>query len=128
MRAPLATDDVKGVILGASEAPRRARNAFSHEPRSFVPQDDTARRRHSRVSRSPSRCLRCVGVAALLALILTGCATSPEAARVRGEPGADVGNHGNPVVLLEPPNRVERVYTGVPFDEPAVAQPDTSQS
>jgi uncharacterized lipoprotein len=66
--------------------------------------------------------------AALLILVLAGCASSPEAARVRGEPGADVGNHGNPVVLLEPPDRVERVYAGVPFDEPAVAQPDSSQS
>ena len=66
--------------------------------------------------------------AALLILILAGCATSPEAARVRGEPGADVGNHGNPVVLLEPPDRVERVYTGVPYDGPSVAQPDTAES
>jgi hypothetical protein len=61
-------------------------------------------------------------------LALAGCTFSPEAARERGEPGADVGNHGNPVVLLEPPNRVERVYTGVPYDGPAVAQPDTSES
>ena len=61
-------------------------------------------------------------------LVLAGCALSPEAARVRGEPGADVGNHGNPVVLVAPPDRVERVYAGVPYDGPAVAQPDTSES
>lgn len=66
--------------------------------------------------------------AGLLTLILAGCASSPEAARVRGEPGADVGNHGDPVVLLAPPDRVERVYSGVPYDGPAVAQPDTSES
>jgi hypothetical protein len=47
---------------------------------------------------------------------------------MRGEPAADVGNHGNPVVLVAPPDRVERVYAGVPYDEPAVAQPDTSES
>ncbi len=69
-----------------------------------------------------------LAAAILLTLILAGCASSPEAARVRGEPGADVGNHGDPVVLLGPPDRVERVYSGVPYDGPAVAQPDTSES
>jgi hypothetical protein len=61
-------------------------------------------------------------------LVLAGCALSPEAARVRGEPGADVGNLGNPVVLVAPPDRVDRVYAGVPYDGPAVTQPDTSES
>jgi hypothetical protein len=64
----------------------------------------------------------------LLTLILAGCASSPEAARVRGEPGADVGNHGDPVVLLAPPDRFERVYKGIPYDGPAAARPDTSES
>jgi hypothetical protein len=64
----------------------------------------------------------------LLTLVLAGCASSPEAVRVRGEPGADVGNHGNPVVLLEPPNRFDRIYAGVPFDEPPETAPDTSES
>lgn len=66
--------------------------------------------------------------AALITLVLAGCAASPEAGRVRGEPGADVGNHGNPVVLLEPPDRVERVYAGAPFDEPPETAPDTAES
>jgi hypothetical protein len=66
--------------------------------------------------------------AGLITLVLAGCASSPEAARVRGEPGADVGNHGNPVVLLAPPDRFDRVYTGVPYDGPVVAEPDTAES
>ena len=45
-----------------------------------------------------------------------------------GEPGADVGNHGNPVVLLEPLERVDRVYYEVPYDGAAAASEDTSQS
>jgi hypothetical protein len=47
---------------------------------------------------------------------------------VRGEPGADPGNHGNPVVLLAPPDRVDRVYYDDPYIGPAAASEDTSQS
>ena len=74
------------------------------------------------------RHLRRVGLALALVVILTGCASSPEAARVPGEPGADPGNHGNPVVLLAPPERFSRVYYDVPYDGPAAASEDTSQS
>ncbi len=48
--------------------------------------------------RQRARRLRLWGLAAAAAVVLGGCASSPEAARVRGEPGADPGNHGNPVV------------------------------
>ena len=78
--------------------------------------------------RKRARRLRLWGLAAAAAVILGGCASSPEAARVRGEPGADPGNHGNPVVLLEPLDRDERVYYGDPYEGPAVAREDTSQS
>jgi hypothetical protein len=73
------------------------------------------------------RRLRLIGAAAALLVGLAGCASSPEAARVRGEPGADPGNHGNPVVLLAPPDRVERVYYEIPFVEQGASE-DTSQS
>jgi hypothetical protein len=72
--------------------------------------------------------LRLIGEAAALVVLLAGCASSPEAARVRGEVGADPGNHGNPVELLAPPERVDRVYYEVPYDGPAAASEDTSQS
>jgi hypothetical protein len=72
--------------------------------------------------------LRLIGAGAVLVVLLAGCASSPEAARVRGEPGADPGNHGNPVVLLEPLDRDERVYYNDPHDGPAAAREDTSQS
>ena len=75
-----------------------------------------------------ARRLRLAGAGAALVLILGGCASSPEASRVPGEPGADPGNHGNPVQLLEPPDRVERVYYDVPYDGPEAASEDTSQS
>jgi hypothetical protein len=71
--------------------------------------------------------LRLVAIAAVLATILGGCASSPEAARVRGEPGADPGNHGNPVVLLAPSDRDERVYYDIPPDEQGASE-DTSRS
>jgi hypothetical protein len=77
---------------------------------------------------SGSRRLRLIGAAAALVVLLAGCASSPEASRVRGELGADPGNHGNPVVLLEPSERTERVYYEVPYDGPAAASEDTSQS
>ncbi len=47
---------------------------------------------------------------------------------MRGEPGADVGNHGNPAVLVAPPDRVDRIYSDTPYDGPAVAMPDMSES
>jgi hypothetical protein len=78
--------------------------------------------------RQRARRLRLWGLAAAAAVVLGGCASSPEAARVRGEPGADPGNRGNPVVLLAPPDRVDRVYYEVPYDGPAAASADTSQS
>ena len=68
------------------------------------------------------------GLAVAAAVVLGGCASSPEAARVRGEPGADPGNHGNPVVLLEPLERVDRVYYDVPYDGPAAVSADVSES
>jgi len=74
------------------------------------------------------RRLRLFGVAAGLMVMLGGCSVSPEASRVPGEPGADVGNHGNPVLLLAPPDRVERVYFDVPYDGPHIAKPDTAES
>jgi hypothetical protein len=75
-----------------------------------------------------ARRLRLWGLAAAAAVVLGGCASSPEAARVRGEPGADPGNHGNPVILQEPPERFDRVYYEIPYDGPAVASEDTAQS
>ena len=72
--------------------------------------------------------LRLLAALIPLSFILAGCAASPEAARVRGEPGADPGNHGNPVELLAPPDRFERIFAGIPYDGPRVASPDTAQS
>jgi hypothetical protein len=78
---------------------------------------------------TPSPCqLRLFAAAAALVVLLGGCASSPEAARVRGEVGADPGNHGNPPELLAPPDRFDRVYYEVPYDGPAPASEDTSQS
>jgi hypothetical protein len=74
------------------------------------------------------RRLRLIGAGTALVILLAGCASSPEASRVPGEPGADPGNHGNPVVLLAPPERFDRVYYEVPYDGPAAASEDTSQS
>jgi hypothetical protein len=88
-------------------------------PVTLTPSDpDTVRRRQ----------LRLIGAGVALVVLLAGCASSPEAARVRGERGADPGNHANPVVLLAPPDRVDRVYYNVPYDGPAAASADTSQS
>jgi hypothetical protein len=109
--------DADRVILSASEESRLAADAGSPEPRSFVPQNDTRARR-----------LRLIGVGVALVVFLGGCASSPEEARVRGEPGADPGNHGNPVELLAPADRAERVYYEIPYDGPSVTSPDTSQS
>jgi hypothetical protein len=63
---------------------------------------------------------KAIACAVGLLVVLTGCAASPEADRVRGEPGADPGNHGNPVVLVAPPDRVDRVYYDTPYDGPVV--------
>jgi len=79
------------------------------------------------ITPSPWRQLRLIGAAAALLVVLAGCAASPEAARVRGEPGADPGNRGNPVVLLAPPERAERVYYEIPFVEQGASE-DTAQS
>ena len=76
---------------------------------------------------SPCRWLRLIGAGVALLVVLAGCASSPEAARVRDEPGADPGNHGNPVVLLAPPERADRVYYEIPFVEQGASE-DTSQS
>jgi hypothetical protein len=81
---------------------------------------------HHPITPSPRR-LRLIGAGAALVVLLGGCASSPEAARVRGEPGADPGNHGNPVVLLEPLERDDRVYYEIPFEEQGASE-DTSQS
>ncbi len=74
------------------------------------------------------RRLRVFGMGVVITLFLGGCASSPEAARVRGEPGADPGNHGNPPELLEPAGRDDRVYYEIPYDGPAAASEDTAQS
>ena len=74
------------------------------------------------------RQLRLFAAAAALVVLLGGCASSPEAVRVRGEVGADPGNHGNPPELLAPPERFDRVYYEVPYDGPAAASEDTAQS
>jgi hypothetical protein len=79
------------------------------------------------ITLSPRK-LRLIGAGAALVVLLAGCASSPEASRVPGELGADPGNHGNPVVLLEPSERFDRVYYEVPYDGPAAASEDTSQS
>ena len=71
--------------------------------------------------------LRNVGFGIALLLLLAGCVASPEAARVSG-PGADVGNRGNPVELLAPADRFNRIYYGIPYVGPRVAQEDTSQT
>jgi hypothetical protein len=74
------------------------------------------------------RRLRLIGGGMVLAVLLGGCTVAPEAARVRGEPGADIGNHGHPVELLAPPDRFERIYYRIPYDGPAAAHEDTSLS
>jgi len=63
-----------------------------------------------------------------MALLLGGCSASPEEARVRGEPGADLGNRGSSVELLEPADPFERIFYNVPYDGPSVLNEDTSQS
>jgi hypothetical protein len=74
------------------------------------------------------RRLRLIGAGIALIVLLGGCVASPEAARVRGEPGADIGNHGSPVELLAPPDRVDRVYYEIPYNGPRAAREDTSRS
>lgn len=71
------------------------------------------------------RGVRLLAAGAGVILLLGGC--SPEASRTRGEPGGDVGNHGQTVQLLEPTDRFERIFWDIPFDEPAVATEDTAQ-
>ena len=74
------------------------------------------------------RRLRLVAAAGVSVLILGGCVASPEAARVPGEPGADPGNHGNPIQMHGSADRFVRVYYDVPYDGPSVAREDTTQS
>jgi hypothetical protein len=62
-----------------------------------------------------------------MVLMLGGCSISPEATRTRGEPGGDVGNHNQPVQLLEPADRFARIFYDIPFKEPAVTSEDTAQ-
>jgi hypothetical protein len=108
---------------------------LGHQPRTSVQAVEIPRK--LRVTRSACqwargdtnvRRLRWIGVGALITFALAGCASSPEASRVRGEPGADPGNHGNPVELVAPPDRFERVFYGIPYDGPSVAQEDTAES
>ena len=101
--------------------------AYPHPP--TAAQRAPGSRRDGRGGTTPwTQRLRLLGVAGALAMILGGCAASPEAARVRGEPGADPGNHGNPVVLVAPPDEFERVYYGIPYEGPAGASEDTAES
>ncbi len=74
------------------------------------------------------RRLRLIGAGVAMALILGGCSLSPETARVRGEPGADPGNHGSSIELLAPADRFERIFYDVPYDGPSAASEDTSLS
>ncbi len=74
-----------------------------------------------------SQRVRLVAAAAGIVLVLGGCTSSPEASRVPGEPGGDVGNHGQPVELLEPTDRFERIFWDIPFDEPSVTTEDTAE-
>lgn len=60
-----------------------------------------------------------LGIGLVLLLALAGC--GPEAARTRGGgPGADVGNRGDPVVLV-PGDRERTIYYETPNDLPPVA-------
>lgn len=68
--------------------------------------------------RHRARYLRFVGVGATLVIILGGCASSPEAGRLPGEPGADPGNRGDSIVLLAPAERFDRVYYEVIDESP----------
>jgi hypothetical protein len=79
-------------------------------------------------NRQRTRRLRLWSLTAAAAVVLGGCASSPEAARVRGEPGADPGNHSNPVVLLAPADRAERVYYDIPLEESQGSSEDASRS
>ena len=98
-------------------------------PRCFAcVQHDRMTAPHTVGTSTQKRRLRVFGMGVVITLFLGGCASSPEAARVRGEPGADPGNHSNPPVLLEPTEREERVYYEIPYDGPAAASEDTSQS
>ena len=91
-------------------------------------QNDRMTATHAAGTSTQKRQLRVFGMGVVITLFLGGCASSPEAARVRGEPGADPGNHGNPPALLEPAERDDRVYYEIPYDGPAAASEDTAQS
>ena len=98
-------------------------------PRFFAcAQKDRIPATHATGTSTQKRRLRVVGMGVVITLFLGGCASSPEAARVRGEPGADPGNHSNPLELLAPAERDDRVYYEIPYDGPAGASEDTAQS
>lgn len=73
------------------------------------------------------RRVRLLAIGAGAILLLSGCSVSPEATRTRGEAGGDVGNHNQPVQLLEPADRFERIFYDIPFKEPPVTTEDTAQ-
>jgi hypothetical protein len=77
---------------------------------------------------APLRALRLLLLVGALVVILAGCVTSPEASRLPGEPGADPGNHGDPIQLMAPAGEFDRVYAGIPYEGPSVATEDTSES
>ena len=117
-------------VILRNEGSRLGVNEVCGTPRFFACarlQNDSVAATHGADTSMQKRRLRLIGAAAALVVFLAGCASSPEAARVRGEPGADPGNHGNPMVLLAPPERVDRVYYEIPFVEQGASE-DTSQS
>ena len=121
---------LQGVILG-NEGSRQGIADICAAPRFFACahlQNDRMPASHEAVTSVQKRRLRLFSMGMVITLFLGGCASSPEASRVPGELGADPGNRGNPVVLLEPPERVDRVYYEVPYDGPTAASEDTSQS
>jgi hypothetical protein len=116
-------------VILRNEGSRPGINKVCGAPRFFTcAQNDTVAATHAAATSMKKRRLRLFAAAAALVVLLGGCASSPEAVRVRGEVGADPGNHGNPPELLAPPERFDRVYYEVPYDGPATASEDTAQS
>jgi hypothetical protein len=117
-----------GGPTGHNAPPRLGQRLKASGYQNESPENGSIAGRNSASSSARARRLRLIGIGVGIAVLLGGCTGSPEAARVRGEPGADPGNHGNPVVLLAPPDRVERVYYEIPYDGPKAVSEDTSQS